>query len=209
MPNTTIPADWISVEASVLSIHLPQGLAKSGLLSDSSGIVLFAHQSDRVAVFPASESHPETDPLLIEAESIYPGDIQFTSPSLVYKVYETDPLAFSVSTDADDVRWLSFCLKHYPDLGWQTIESINRPDLDGTLRIKQNAAVFGWQSKDYPYSGKITFETKENQLDIESVRAICHSLRVENPSFQKNSDDSRSPMTDDTTSDTNTEITNR
>src|SRR6185503_7335472 len=108
----------------------------------------------------------------------FPEKARLTFPRLQKEIYEAASSDFSFGMSRKELRWHEWLLEYRsPDGGFDAIEYLWRPDLDGNLNWSGDACVFQWTTIDGKWSGTIYFRDASPK-EADWIRHVCTTLAL-------------------------------
>ncbi|UUO04762.1 hypothetical protein M4951_15350 [Blastopirellula sp. J2-11] len=177
MPLATIPTQWRKTKAAGLNLALPSDMTQIPL--EDIEALLFENEELRVFIFPRLPITAGDQAYLQKATEFSPTQREFTWPSLRFEIFQKNVDDFRWSMTNKEVLWHFYCMNIRCDQPGQKVEGFFTNDLDGLLVTENNTASFDWQSNLKPYDGLLQFASKQGELNLDHVRAICHSIELD------------------------------
>lgn len=180
MPQVEFPDDWVPCRVDLLEFRLPPEMA-ANMQTAPRTFPGFMFRDDARAAFITRDPTDKSIALDL-ATAMSPTETRFTLPELRLAVHRTDARGFRWSMSPTEVRWHTHLMVHgrivrFRDEG--RIETLFHDDLVGVLHVTDDRAVFDWQCRDGRHRGFIDFVGPGEPLDLDWIRAVCRSFRVD------------------------------
>ncbi|MEW4455596.1 hypothetical protein AB1L30_23200 [Bremerella sp. JC817] len=177
MPVVTCPEEWVEATTGHISFRLPPAMFDQVAVKRSDSVTIFESQPLMIGVMESQTIDVDNTPVLSIAKNLYPHESPLSWIDFRKELYEVQLRDFSWSMSADDVAWHSFCASLRLGHAGDFVEVYRSHQGEGLLVVEGCRATFQWHAIGSTRYITLLYNTNSsNGLNMDMVRAICHSI---------------------------------